>query len=216
MHECFDFTAAASWRTTLLSQQQFWEQSARESRFVSAILEFPGFHLENLRPDWMHMVDLGTLQYLQGNLLWDAFKEVGGVFSRPKAACGKIENLLSMCASRFGLAKPFHSLTVAMIRPKLSKKPKLRLKAAEGRHMLPILRGMIATCFQVRTEHQKMRLQCTDALLECYKIMDEWESLASPSLDLARAGRRFWSCVVHCTIIRQIPAHGICIRNTIC
>ena len=191
VHECYDFTASASWRTTLLSQQRVWEESARESRFVSAIWEFPGFHLSFLRPDWMHMVDLGTLQYLQGNLLWDAFQEVGGVFSRPKAACGKLESLMNMCASRLGLEKPFHSLAVTMIRPSLAKKPKLKLKAAEGRHLLPILREMLATCFHLRTEHQRMRLQCTDALLECYKVMDEWESCASPSLDLALAGRRF-------------------------
>ena len=123
VHECYDFTASASWRTTLLSQQRFWEESARESRFVSAILEFPGFHLSFLRPDWMHMADLGTLQYLQGNLLWDVFTKLGGVFRRSKAACGKIQSMLSMCASRLGLEQPFHSLVVTMIRPSLAKKP---------------------------------------------------------------------------------------------
>ena len=101
------------------------------------------------------MVDLGTLQYLQGNLLWDVFTKLGGVFRRSKAACGKIQSMLSMCASRLGLEQPFHSLVVTMIRPSLAKKPTMRLKAAEGRHLLPILREMLATCFNVRTAHEK-------------------------------------------------------------
>ena len=45
-----------------------------------------------------------------------------------------------------------------------------------------------------------MRLQCTDALLECYKIMDEWESHASPAFDFVRAGRRY---LVLCRALRD-------------
>ena len=190
-HECYDFTTSASWRATLPSQAAFWEQAVAEQRFVSAIWEFPGFHLSFIRPDWMHMVDLGTLRYLQGDILWDLFVERGGVFSRSKAACSKLESLLGMCASRLGLEKPFYSLTVTMFRPKLSKKPQLKLKAAQGRYLLPILREALVTCFDCSTEHQKLRLQCTDSLLECYRIMEVWEGLSTPSADFVRAGRRY-------------------------
>ena len=189
-HHCYDFTSAASWRTTLVSQSQFWEQAQQEGAVVSPIWQFPGFHLSFVRPDWMHCVDLGTLQYLQGNILWELFLALGGRINRSKDACSKLEALLDVAARRLGLARPLHSLTVTMFRSKMASKPKLKIKAAEGRYLLPILRETMATAFDVSTEHQQTRLSCVDSLLECYKILNEWEDLDTPAVSLVRAGRR--------------------------
>jgi len=184
---CYDFRASASWRSTLLSQAEFWDTAHEQGHYISKVWCIPGFHLSQVRPDWMHVVDLGTLQYLQGNLLWEMFVEVGGSFRRAKETVGKLENMMIMCAGRLGVARPLHHLTIGMFRAAANEKPKLRAKAAEGRHLLPVVREMLATCFDVTTPHARLRLQCVDALLKCYHLLDNWAQ-DSP-VALARAAR---------------------------
>ena len=158
---------------------------------MSAIWEFPGFHLSFVKPDWMHVVDLGILGYLLGDILWELFVALGGVHSRGKQACSKLENLLVMCAARLGMDRPIHSLTVLMIRGSATAKPRMRVKAAEARYLLPIVRETLATCFATDTQHARGRLHCVDALLSCYRVLDEWNSTTSPAQELVRSGRRF-------------------------
>ena len=88
-----------------------------------------------------------------------------------------------------------------MVRPSLSKKPKLKLKAAEGRRLLPVLREALATCFEITSPHQILRLHCVDSLLECYRTMQEWEERSAPAADLAAAGRRY---LLQCRSLRDL------------
>ena len=159
-----------------MTQADWWNSAVVENWFVSAIWQIPGFHLSCIRQDWMHTVDLGTLQYLSGNCMWEAFREVGGSFKQWKGACGRLQNLCDMCAKRLGLEKPFHSLTIQMFRSKASSKPKMKLKAAEGRHFLPVLREVLATCFSMVTVHEQTRLQAVDALLDAYRLLENWNA----------------------------------------
>ena len=96
-----------------------------------------------------------------------------------------------MCAARLGMDRPIHSLTVLMIRGSATAMPRMRVKAAEARYLLPIVRETLATCFATDTQHARGRLHCVDALLSCYRVLDEWNSTASPAQELVRAGRRF-------------------------
>ena len=94
----------------------FWA-SARE-HYDSRIWQIPGFSLSYIRPDWMHVSCLGILQYLTGNVLWELFTALGGVFSRPGSACSKLENIAAVFARSLNIEKPFTegSLGLTMFR----------------------------------------------------------------------------------------------------
>ena len=68
---------------------------------------------------------------------------------------------------------PINDLTVTMFRNQ-SKAPKLKLKAAHGRHFLPVLREMLRSFFPIDTDHSKLRYQCVHNLYMCYYEMDHW------------------------------------------
>ena len=101
-----------------------------------------------------------------------------------------------MCAARLGVSKPFHSLTVTMFRLAMKSKPKLKLKAAEARHFLPIMKEIIRTCLPADSAHQVLRLQCVDSLLCCYQEMEHWDQRSSPER-FATAGKRHLLLLVH-------------------
>ena len=61
-----------------------------------------------------------------------------------------------------------------MIRPAAIGKPKLKLKAAEGRKFLSVLHYMLSHFFPVADAHSRMRLQCVAALLSLYSELDSW------------------------------------------
>ena len=42
-------------------------------------------------------------------------------------------------AAELGMEPPFHHLTIGMIRSAANKKPRLKLKAAEARHSIPVV-----------------------------------------------------------------------------
>ena len=62
----------------ILNQADFLADVAIEDLYVSKIWRIPGMHLSAFKPDWMHVVDLGVLQYFQGNCFWELYQELGG------------------------------------------------------------------------------------------------------------------------------------------
>ena len=77
------------------------------------------------------------------------FKELGGTFAKSLTACGRIMQLLRLQARVLGVECPIGALTVTMFRSKGTEKPKLKLKAAETRYLIPILREVLLNCFFV-------------------------------------------------------------------
>ena len=51
------------------------------------------------------------------------------------------------------------------------KSPKLKIKAAESRYMLPVIRFILENYFPVNTDYLRLRLQCVVAVDEMYKLM---------------------------------------------
>ena len=194
-HNCFDFTKGAAWRRTMTTMEEFWSRG--QAQYISGIWAIPGFHLGSVRPDWMHMCCLGVLQYLIANCLWECFIDLGGVFSRPKLACAQIEYMIETIATHLGLEKPLHSLTITMIRPSASDKPKFKGKAAVNRHFLPILLEILHKCFPLESEHQQTRFHCVSAIHEAYREMEQWDPRTSPSRlgDCARRHLILWAAL---------------------
>jgi hypothetical protein len=172
---CFDFSTGAAWRSAMVTMDRFWAQCSAETVYVSAIWSIPGFHISYCRPDWMHSCCLGILQYLNGNCVQEMFEEVGGRYGSPGSACAKLENIMRVMSKSLGVDPPFHSLTLGMFRRASEPKPKLRLKATEGRRFLPVLREMLANAFKLDTPRAKVRLHCVEALLRCYRELDQWQ-----------------------------------------
>ena len=162
-------------------------------QFISRIWTIPGFHLQCIRPDWMHMCCLRVLQYLIGDCLWECFVALGGVFTNSRRACNRLENIIEMIAKRLDIEKPLHSLTITMIRPQATGKPKFKGKAAVNRHLLPILHEMLLKCFPLDTEHQKARCHCVGAMHEAYREMEAWDPQTYPS--------RLGDCARRCLIL---------------
>ena len=181
----------------MITMDEFWSKSSQH--FVSGIWKIPGFNLQCIRPDWMHMCCLGVLQYLIANCLWECFVDLGGVFSNPRTACARLENIIETIARRLGIEKPLHSLTVTMIRPTATGQPTFKGKAAVNRHFLPILLEMLHKCFPLDTEHQQARCHCVAAIWEAYREMEMevWDPRTSPSKlgDCARRCLILWAAL---------------------
>ena len=142
-----DFSSNASWRQSSVCNSAFLASAYNGRQYLSSLFGCPGFTLDYVQPDWMHTVCLGILQYFTGNIMWFCFTEVGGKMTKPQEACAMLFNMINVVASDLGLEQPIASLVVTMFRPSMNKKPKMRLKAAEGRYFLPILTVMLQRFF---------------------------------------------------------------------
>ena len=68
-------------------------------------------------------------------------------------------------------------------------KPKMKLKAAEGRYFLPILCYIVKEFFGLNTDHERLRYNCCLAMLSIYIECDNWDPVNSPYA-VARLVRR--------------------------
>ena len=63
-------------------------------QYVCGIFQIPGLTLDFVKPDWMHTVDLGILQYLVGCIMWELFLAVGGTWYKHTQACATLMNII--------------------------------------------------------------------------------------------------------------------------
>ena len=184
-----DFTLQAEWRNTCVSMAGFITSVLFGEQYVSKIFTVPGFSNSYIIPDWMHVCCLGILQYLSGNVMWELFVTVGGTLKINKGALSSLLNMAKAAATDLGVELPLNTLTMGMIRSGSNKKPKMRLKAAEGRYFLPILVRMLQLFFPSKNSHEEMRLHCCQALVRCYLELKRWVDDKSPS-NLERNARQ--------------------------
>ena len=144
-----DFSANASHRCTEHTHSGWICEMLAGKAYASKLFDVIGFRITHVKPDWMHTVCLGTLQYVCGNVLWQIFVVCGGTHYKPLAACSMLYNMTIMAARDLEMEVPIVTLTVGMFRVS-GKKPKLKLKASEGRRFLQILtrfgRQVLPTC----------------------------------------------------------------------
>ena len=69
------------------SHAAFMKYLTGDGRSVNILWAFPGFQLHNIVNDWMHVCDLGALQYTLGNSLGFLFIRLKGVRSRNHPFC---------------------------------------------------------------------------------------------------------------------------------
>ena len=161
--------------------ETLWASAAFDGTYVSAIYTIPGFTTARVVPDWMHCCCIGILQYALGHTLFEVFIYLGGVESNKSKCedvCSKILNMMRMMARFLDVDMPIGDLTVTMFKQQ-KKQPKFKLKAAEGRYILPIIRAMCAYCLDASSDHAKVRLQCLQALESCYVEMKQWSDAST-------------------------------------
>ena len=184
-----EFGLGASWRQTSVSMSAFNAQLLMDDTWVSSIFTIPGFSLAYVKPDFMHCICLGILGYLEGNVMWELFRQVGGSYSNPRAACATLMNIIKVYSKKLGLEVPFGALTVRMIKATPSKKPRMRLKAGEARYFLPVLTAMLTDAFPVVSPVEQLRLDCCRAMCRMYAVLRRWSPDESPG-DLERYCRQ--------------------------
>ena len=175
--------------------------------FVSTIWSIPGLVLSSVKPDWMHVCCLGVLQYLQGDVLWELVLQLGGTITNHRGATTKLMGMIKAMSHEIGVKPPFHSLTIGMIRAGAGKPPKLKLKAAEGRHLLPVLRAVLTNCFDMSSEHAILRYHCVDALNSCYEEFKDWKGNGESSRRLGQFARRH--VVLRCELRSQAESERV-------
>ena len=86
--------------------------------------------LEFLEIDLLHCGDLGVLQLLTGNALFECFKECGGQVARPDGTLHELLVLLTWFSRELKQdAPPLNALTWTMIKQR-GKGPRTRCKAS--------------------------------------------------------------------------------------
>ena len=177
-----DASLAAEWRTSPVDMPAFWAELSTSGQFCSKVWSIPGLRIEWLRPDFMHMVDLGITQYLSGNICWFMFSALGGrrhgTPLASRAVCAHIMNMADMAAREGGLDRLHLNLTVRKFRAQ--NKPKLALKAADGRHFLPILLKVLQLFFPAGSPRERVMVGCVETLCDIYKELNTWDTTTSP------------------------------------
>ena len=135
----------------------------------------------------MHTCCLGVNLYLLGNIVWELFREAKGTMANGKAACATVLNIVHTKARELGMDSPTNDLTPTMNRASMKDRPRLKVKAAEGRCLLVVIAHMLETYYDITTEHNKIRLQCVKALCRVYNELNDW--VADSPLRLGKFAR---------------------------
>ena len=173
---CCPFTDAsllAKWRSTLLTHQQHMSQLIDDGGYWSVFWSLPAFQLSYIVLDLMHVCDLlGITQYLLGNILLECFFSMGGVLNKAKGTLSEIVVFVKLASKRLGYEKPpLNKLTMGMLKPEGSSKPRLKLKASDSRLMVAVVYFMLTELFPAKSDYEKMRLQCLESLHRFYKAL---------------------------------------------
>ncbi|MDA8583955.1 hypothetical protein N9L68_06960 [bacterium] len=153
------------------------------SRPVNGIYATPGYSDDLAEYDWMHSGDLGVNISTLGNIIRELVYELGGVFDRAEEALGNFLTMMHMPSKALGQGKPpLNDLTQGMVKSARSKPPMMRVKAAEARHLVPVLRHMMMHYVPQESPHELLLLHCLDALHSCYGEMESWNEHSAEAL----------------------------------
>ena len=196
-----DPSHTALWRDTIVTRAMFL-LAIQMGGACQSICNWPGFDIEVCDIDWMHCGDLGVLVYWLGNFIWHMIVELGGTFKNNKKQCGQIISMIKLAAHELDKDPPISNLSVSMVKASNGKPPKLKVKAAEARHLLPITHFMLCNYFDCRGEIGKIRV-CSDNLKLCYSLLDNWFDGAG--VFMAEHGRKFF--LGYCELSKMALVH---------
>ena len=106
---------------------------------TTGIWSWPGFTINMCEWDWMHATDLGATPVTLGNVYEELFLFFGGTRKHLLEACGKLIDMIKIASKELDMNQPpIYHLEYTQIRASPDSAPKLKVKAAEARHMVPV------------------------------------------------------------------------------
>ena len=139
----------------------------REGVKLSPLFSVPGFIADFICIDVFHALDLGVTQEVIGNVLFECL----GVFAVGRNRVDQVVSLLFKLQSHYkrcGTRNRISNLTVEMIK-QADKRPKLRAKGAETRHLLPFALEVAAAMYaNDSSTHFLTMYKCVTALMDYY------------------------------------------------
>jgi len=145
---------------------------------------------------------------MNGNIMWELFKVYGGTLTKTLEPCARILWLLRTMAKQVGVDCPIAELCLTMFRAKGesgTKRPKLKLKAADSRYILHLLVLILEKAAPRATQHDQIMYLAAWNLDQCYQEMKRWQPDTSPSL-LQRHGRQ--SLILYFELAREARQKG--------
>ena len=161
-----------------------------ERGYLSKLWDLPGFAFTMIILDLMHVSDLGICQYLLGNVIYELFKQMGGLVTNPEPVMGKLLKMIKDAAKlpELKIQAPVNKLTLSMVR-RQGTDPKLRTKASETRRMLYVVDYLLDKEFPADTDHERDRKACVWNLAEFYRELEKWEKGGFSASRCAALGR---------------------------
>lgn len=140
----------------MVSTLDHLNDAIRNNEYIPTIFEWPGFILDFVVADFMHCVCLGVVQFVLGNVLWELFLLCNGIQCNPNEALSQLMVCIRLASKQLGAKVPLNNLTLGMFK-RDQKTPKLMVKAAEGRRMVPVVLKVLELFFPPRSERDHLR-----------------------------------------------------------
>ena len=175
-----DFYESALWRQTLLTHVLFKAAVLASGPYLSEIFNIPCFEHEMITGDLMHCSDLGVLLYLEGIILWELLKEMGGSMTTNRAQLHYILSLIKTASRELKQRKqPMNDLTIGMIKAKGGSSPKLKVKASAARNLLLCIRYVLEHLVPMETSHARQRFLIVKHFCDMYDHLQHSEGVTS-------------------------------------
>ena len=176
--------------------------------YISGIYSLPGFDHKYNTVDLMHSSDLGILLYLLGNVLFEVFREMGGLITRPDDVVNEMCLMLRQASKSIKQDQvPIRRISFAQVRKNAQSGPKLKVKAAEARILLPCVAYMLANYMPCVTDHDKLRCACVHELMHMYNDLYIWRDTgAKMNLEVAKHGQQH--CILYSELTSEARSHG--------
>ena len=138
----------------------------------------------------MHASDLGALLIVLGNVLFEIFKTMGGLVTRPEAVLNEMVVLILAAAKAIGEKQsPITQLTIGQIKGS-GKSPKLKKKASVARKTLFCVRHILKEYFKPSGEREELRFHLIDNYCKMYEKLEAWTDGNNLGSEVAAHGRR--------------------------
>ncbi|CAE7255519.1 unnamed protein product [Symbiodinium necroappetens] len=129
-----DCSENAPWMLERYGHWDFLLRQKNEARLISSIFRNPFFTTTCFKMDWLHVMDLGCAQDCIGNLYWHVLPKLG---NNQKVQVAQLYLQMKKFYKDNGIQDCIGKLTLGMIKKPDKKKPKMNLRAAETRAMIP-------------------------------------------------------------------------------
>jgi hypothetical protein len=160
--------------------------------FICPLFSIPGFSIESLSLDMMHIMDLGVTQYVVGAVFR---KLVDNNFARStalRATRRRHDNMLHLRRriKAFYKSQPGRKATyinrISYAQLGTQKKPRLKAKAAETRHLVPLVKQLAAESHRFLGQKAAYLKAACDELSNFYNLVSSCQERVMPPDDIEK------------------------------